>query len=241
MYSAMAPVRDGNTAVAKGSLLSTSSLAASSLPGCAALVQRRPRLLAGAALLLALLALAIGLGVGLGRPAAPAAPAYHASAAMVNSTLGVSGTVLFSSASASGPVTVTISLQGFAAGPDTLHGLHVHASVLSPTMPLDGLCAAAGSHLNPLGVTHGCPGVPGALHAGDLGSVLVSGGKVQATLSSSTISLDPAASNSVVNRALVLHALEDDCGLGGESDSKTTGHSGARIVCAVILAGPAAS
>jgi Cu-Zn family superoxide dismutase len=75
------------------------------------------------------------------------------------------------------------------------------------------------------------------MHAGDLGNVQVSGGKVQATLTSSTISLDPAASNSVVNRALVLHALEDDCGTGGFPDSNTTGHSGARIVCAVILAG----
>jgi Cu-Zn family superoxide dismutase len=35
-------------------------------------------------------------------------------------------------------------------------------------------------------------------------------------------------------RSLIVHADEDDLGLGEHDDSKTTGHSGARIACAVF-------
>jgi Cu-Zn family superoxide dismutase len=35
-------------------------------------------------------------------------------------------------------------------------------------------------------------------------------------------------------RSLIIHADEDDLGLGSHEDSKTTGHSGARIACAII-------
>jgi Cu-Zn family superoxide dismutase len=34
-------------------------------------------------------------------------------------------------------------------------------------------------------------------------------------------------------RSLIVHADEDDLGLGGHEDSITTGHSGARIACAL--------
>lgn len=238
----MAPAADGNTVVSMSPLLPGSPASSAPAPFASSAQPRggwlqRPALLAGAALLV-VAALAIGLGVGLGLPKPASAPPalYSASASMLNSSLGVSGTVSFSS-SAGGVVTITVNLQAPSL-PDGLHGLHVHSSVLNSSTPLDALCAAAGSHLNPAASTHGCPGGGAApMHAGDLGNVRVSGGKVQATLTSSAISLDPAASNSVVNRALVLHALEDDCGLGGFADSSTTGHSGARIVCAVILAG----
>jgi Cu-Zn family superoxide dismutase len=35
-------------------------------------------------------------------------------------------------------------------------------------------------------------------------------------------------------RSVIVHADPDDLGLGEEQDSKTTGHSGKRIACAVI-------
>jgi Cu-Zn family superoxide dismutase len=35
-------------------------------------------------------------------------------------------------------------------------------------------------------------------------------------------------------RSIIVHADEDDLGLGEHDDSKTTGHSGARIACAII-------
>lgn len=39
---------------------------------------------------------------------------------------------------------------------------------------------------------------------------------------------------SVIGRTVVVHADEDDLGKGGFEDSKTTGHAGARLGCAVI-------
>jgi Cu-Zn family superoxide dismutase len=35
-------------------------------------------------------------------------------------------------------------------------------------------------------------------------------------------------------RSVIVHADPDDYGRGGEIDSHTTGHSGARIACAII-------
>jgi len=40
--------------------------------------------------------------------------------------------------------------------------------------------------------------------------------------------------NSIVGRATVIHADEDDLGRGKFEDSKTTGHAGARLACGVI-------
>jgi len=40
--------------------------------------------------------------------------------------------------------------------------------------------------------------------------------------------------NSVIGRSCVVHQDEDDLGLGGFEDSKTTGHAGARVACGVI-------
>jgi Cu-Zn family superoxide dismutase len=38
----------------------------------------------------------------------------------------------------------------------------------------------------------------------------------------------------ILGRSMIVHADEDDYGLGGQEDSLKTGHSGARIACAVI-------
>ena len=38
----------------------------------------------------------------------------------------------------------------------------------------------------------------------------------------------------IIGRGLVIHADLDDCGKGDYSDSKTTGHAGKRIGCAII-------
>jgi Cu-Zn family superoxide dismutase len=35
-------------------------------------------------------------------------------------------------------------------------------------------------------------------------------------------------------RSVIVHEDEDDYGMGNQDDSKTTGHSGARIGCSVI-------
>ena len=187
-----------------------------------------------AALLLALI-LGLSLGLGLRRPAADAAPApqYLATATLVINGSSA-GLATFSQLTAASPVVITLSLAAPSlANPSGSHGLHIHAALLPKDAPLDSLCAAAGAHFNPLGVPHGCP--PSPSHAGDLGSLATSGGLASAVITSTAISLVPNATNSVLYRALVLHADVDDCGLGGQPDSLTTGHSGARLICAVIL------
>ena len=40
--------------------------------------------------------------------------------------------------------------------------------------------------------------------------------------------------NSIVGRAVVVHAGEDDLGKGGHDDSLTTGHAGGRLGCGVV-------
>ena len=39
----------------------------------------------------------------------------------------------------------------------------------------------------------------------------------------------------IVGRAMVIHALEDDLGLGGDEESKKTGNAGARVGCGLIV------
>jgi len=38
----------------------------------------------------------------------------------------------------------------------------------------------------------------------------------------------------ILGRSIIIHEDKDDLGLGTFEDSKTTGHSGARIACALI-------
>jgi Cu-Zn family superoxide dismutase len=38
----------------------------------------------------------------------------------------------------------------------------------------------------------------------------------------------------IMGRSVIVHADEDDYGLGGQDDSLITGHAGARIACGVI-------
>jgi Cu-Zn family superoxide dismutase len=47
-----------------------------------------------------------------------------------------------------------------------------------------------------------------------------------------------ASLHSVIGRALVVHAGEDDLGLGGKPDSKTTGAAGGRLACCVVGIAP---
>ena len=62
-------------------------------------------------------------------------------------------------------------------------------------------------------------------HTGDLGNV--EEGKYTYTLHDVSVA-------DILGRSVIVHADEDDYGLGGKEDSLTTGHAGARIACAVI-------
>jgi hypothetical protein len=43
---------------------------------------------------------------------------------------------------------------------------------------------------------------------------------------------------SILGRAMVVHAGEDDLGLGGHDDSMTTGHAGGRLACGEVREPP---
>jgi len=66
-------------------------------------------------------------------------------------------------------------------------------------------------------------------HVGDLGNIELVGDEVTYKYVLKGIKVED-----LWGRSLIVHADEDDLGLGKEEDSKTTGHSGARIGCAII-------
>ena len=107
--------------------------------------------------------------------------------------------------------------------PDGLHGLHVHE--WGDTS--EG-CLSAGGHYNPFGVAHG--GATGEnRHAGDCGNVRACKGQVR-----QLVWVGPEQLDKWTGRAMVLHAGPDDLGKGSWADSQSTGHSGARLACAVL-------
>jgi Cu-Zn family superoxide dismutase len=109
-----------------------------------------------------------------------------------------------------------------------LHGLHVHE-----TADFSRGCASAGPHYNPFGQAHGGPGGP--RHVGDLGNILADpSGVARGELLDDLVKL--SGPTSVVGRSVMVHADEDDLGLGGTAESRTTGTAGARVACGEILA-----
>jgi len=107
------------------------------------------------------------------------------------------------------------------------HGFHVHQFG-----DMTNGCTSAGGHWNPEGKEHGGP-TDDNRHHGDLGNIVAGeDGTIKFELVDKVIKLDGA--NSIVGRAMVCHAGEDDLGRGGHDDSKTTGHAGARVACGVI-------
>jgi Cu-Zn family superoxide dismutase len=140
---------------------------------------------------------------------------------------GVRGVVRLTQVKSETRVRVHVRVTGLA--PHSTHGFHVHA-----LGNLTEGCVSAGGHFNPQGSPHGGPAdAPAARHVGDLGNVVADAtGAVDVRIDDALISL--AGAHSVIGRAIVLHADADDLGRGGDADSKTTGHAGARIACGVV-------
>ncbi|KAH7437642.1 hypothetical protein KP509_05G082500 [Ceratopteris richardii] len=70
-------------------------------------------------------------------------------------------------------------------------------------------------------------------HAGDLGNLVVGeDGSVDISITDSQIPL--TGEDSIIGRAVVVHADEDDLGKGGHELSKSTGNAGGRLACGVI-------
>ncbi|CAE6495565.1 unnamed protein product [Rhizoctonia solani] len=120
-------------------------------------------------------------------------------------------------------------ITGLSAGK---HGIHVHT-----LGDMSGGCTSVGAHFNPSNKTHGGP-QSAERHAGDLGNIEAgSDGVAKVDIYDNGVSF--SGGNNILARALVIHAGEDDLGLGNATDSLTTGHAGARFACGVIAIGNA--
>ncbi|XP_033635743.1 superoxide dismutase [Cu-Zn]-like [Asterias rubens] len=134
----------------------------------------------------------------------------------------VSGKVFFEETG--GSVKVTGEVTGLAAGK---HGFHVHEFG-----DYTSGCTSAGSHFNPFGKVHGAP-EDEVRHVGDLGNIEAGDdGKVALAITDKAIQI--SGPNSIIGRAVVVHAGVDDLGKGGHELSLTTGNAGGRLACGVI-------
>merc|ERR1712113_12996 len=118
-----------------------------------------------------------------------------------------------------------------------LHGFHVHEKA-----DFSNGCNSAGPHYNPHKKTHGAPGDE-ERHVGDLGNIeLNADGVAKGEIVDKLIKLH--GEFTVVGRSCMIHADEDDLGLGNNDEpgpppvngkaSKATGNAGARIACGEI-------
>ena len=133
----------------------------------------------------------------------------------------VEGVVLFSNTEDG--VRVGANVQGL--GPMSSHGFHIHE--FGDCSAPDG--TSAGGHFNPGGQPHGAPEAE-QRHVGDLGNLVSNGAGV-----AQTNVVDPVLSftgvNSILGRAVVIHAGADDL------ESQPTGAAGPRLACGVIGVG----
>jgi len=129
----------------------------------------------------------------------------------------IDGTVTFQKTS--NGVRILATIKGLTPGK---HGFHIHAF---------GDCSAsdftsAGGHYNPDGYPHAGPASK-KRHMGDLGNVTADAdGEGHFEASNDYVALD--GSRSVIGRAVIVHAGEDDL------TSQPSGDAGARVACGVI-------
>lgn len=95
-------------------------------------------------------------------------------------------------------------------------------------------CGNTGGHWNPDGTNHGAFDAA-ERHAGDIKMVMAGADVSSGTDYDYTDGIATLFGlNSIAGRALVLHANEDDLGLGGDAESLLTGNTGPAIGCCVI-------
>lgn len=132
----------------------------------------------------------------------------------------VTGTIYFTEID--GGIQVKGTINGLNPG---LYGFHVHELGDTST------CDATGPHFNPDNNNHGGPD-HSIRHVGDLGNVRFIGNVATVDFVDKVITL--RGRNSILGRGLVLHAQEDDLGLGNHETSLTTGNAGPRVACGTI-------
>ncbi|XP_023555058.1 extracellular superoxide dismutase [Cu-Zn] [Octodon degus] len=134
----------------------------------------------------------------------------------------VTGLVLFRQSAPEARLEAIFDLEGF---PEDATGsrraIHVHRFG-----DLSQGCDSTGPHYNPWSTPH-------PQHPGDFGNFVVRPGgrlwKYQAGLPASL-----AGPHSIVGRALVVHAGEDDMGCGDNPASLENGNAGPRLACCVV-------
>ena len=130
----------------------------------------------------------------------------------------VTGNVKFSK-DTDGEVVIDVKMNGLKPG---LHGFHIHTygDMRDPE------AKSAGGHFNPNDQPHGSPHDE-TRHAGDLGNVKADeNGVVEASWKDPVLALNGL--ESVIGRALIVHAGEDDL------VSQPAGNAGARVAVGVI-------
>ncbi|VDK76495.1 unnamed protein product [Litomosoides sigmodontis] len=144
----------------------------------------------------------------------------------------VNGIIYFQQDNKNLPTRISGEISGLTPG---LHGFHIHEYGDTRNS-----CRCAGGHFNPFGKTHGGP-TDRIRHIGDLGNIKTgSDGIAYVNIISNYIKLSGPIS--IVGRALVVHANEDDFGKGvgdQKEESLRTGNAGGRIACAIIGITPA--
>ncbi|CUA76549.1 Superoxide dismutase [Cu-Zn] [Prionace glauca] [Rhizoctonia solani] len=145
-----------------------------------------------------------------------------------STTAGSVGSLEFEE-SKDGTIHLHGTITGLSAGK---HGIHVHT-----WGDISAGCESVGGHFNPYNTTHGGP-KSAVRHVGDLGNIRAgSDGMSKVDIYDKVISL--SGETNIIGRGLVIHAGEDDLGLGKFNDSLLNGHSGPRFACGVIGLGNA--
>lgn len=136
----------------------------------------------------------------------------------------VQGTVLFQQEDNDVVIRAT-----FTQLPPGKHGFHIHKAGDLRGEGCKGACDHF--HSGPDAAHGGPPDGTGSRHTGDLGNIFLPS---DGTPFEKTYRLSNLALEDLYGRSVIVHADEDDLGQGPHEDSKTTGHSGARIGCAII-------
>jgi Cu-Zn family superoxide dismutase len=110
--------------------------------------------------------------------------------------------------------------------PQGKHGFHIHKAGDLRGEGCQGLCEHYDIGKNNHG---GDPDHKGERHTGDLGNIELKNGRFEREYYLKGVSV-----KDLWGRSVIVHQDEDDLGKGSFEDSKVTGHSGARIGCAIF-------
>ena len=141
-------------------------------------------------------------------------------------TKEIKGIVYFTEDLKNNNVIIDINVKGLKK--NSKHGFHVHECG-----DMSDKCESMCAHFNPKNKKHGGPDSK-ERHVGDLGNLITDKNGIASYKQIDNIIKLRGSKANIIGRGLIIHADEDDCGLGNEKDSLTTGHAGKRIACAVI-------